>query len=89
MSEEEKEFINLEEFKEYCKKFDDNITKKWDFIKFKIVCSCGSDNIVILHTPKDTAMGSEYTGEYTTSESEFGVKCKRCGNAMVIRGFDD
>ena len=81
--------MNKDEFKDYCNKFDDNITNKFNTNKFKIVCQkCKSDKIALLFNGKEMAMGSEYTGAYTVADSNLVFKCIKCGNAMSIKDID-
>ena len=78
------EEMTLEQFREHCKKHDDNIitheeAKDNQFKKnFILVCKkCGSTKVELFG-----ANGVDY-GEYTGYQSgEVGFKCKNCGNAI-------
>lgn len=76
--------MNLEEFREYCKKNDKNVIKheemnqqKWAE-NFTIVCKkCGSQEIVFFGEA-----GTDY-GDYTGYQPGYnGFKCTSCGSAI-------
>jgi len=77
--------MSLSRFREYCQENDDNIVDKWDVKKFRIECSnCSSKDTFITFRDKETSMGSEYTGAWTSTQARILVKCKPCGNAMAM-----
>jgi len=77
--------MNRKEFKKYCEEFDENITDNLDSSKFKVACSkCGSKEVSILYNGKEMAMGSEYTGAYTSQNFNLVFKCIECGNAVSL-----
>lgn len=81
--------MNKDEFNEYIKKNDDNITtvkdifKNKEFKNFKVFCKkCGSGKIII-STNFAYMEGSEYTGIYGENV-DLLIKCKDCGNAEEL-----
>jgi hypothetical protein len=81
------EQLSVEEFLKKCESEDFNVVKEWDMKKFRIFCyKCSSDDIVTMFREESGAMGSEYTGYMKGFNHDNGmvVKCKSCGNAMII-----
>lgn len=75
------EEMTLNEFrKRYGNKF-----KKWEIIKFQIVCQkCGSLNVEFA---SNIAIGSGYYNEIE-KEGEIIIKCHDCGNTHEIGIYD-
>ena len=79
------EEMTQEEFKSYCKEFDDNLTNIINPTKFKILCQkCHSFDVSILYQGKEIACGSKYTGCWTDEYMNLVFKCRKCGNAIGI-----
>ena len=77
--------MTLEEFKEHCINFDDNIGKRLPPDKFLIECGkCGSNSVSVMLNGKEIGVGSEYTGVWTRTPMNLLFKCKVCGNAHGI-----
>ena len=79
-----KEITKEEFFKEYMSsdtRNNPNICYKWDFKKFKILCSkCGSDNV------ETDGFAESEGGYYGDHHLNFRVycKCHNCGNFMGL-----
>jgi len=76
--------MTLEEFREFVKKTDANITtvlgKKLDSKNFLICCKkCGSHQVEVQNDYRNSC-GSAYTGVWG-EETILLLKCKECGNA--------
>ncbi len=79
------EKMSLKEFKDYCLKFDDNLTSNIPKDRFEIKCKkCDSTNVHVLFNGKQMCEGSECTGIYTSTSEELVFKCVECGNAIGV-----
>ena len=77
--------MTLKRFKDYCNEFDDNISDKLTKDSFGIICKvCDSENIEIKLRDKVISSGSEYTGDWTSTDMGLLFKCCDCGNAIAI-----
>ena len=82
------ESMKLEEFQEFCRKFDENFKDK--IVNFEIMCKkCGSKKIHVLYDGKEMHEGSEYTGVYTGQDANLVFKCEDCGKADILIGEND
>ena len=79
--------MTLKQFREYCDAYDCNLSNVIPKSRFRIQCiKCGSLNVQILFNNKEISGGSEYTGDWTSQDSELVFKCIKCGNAIGIIG---
>ena len=77
--------MTLERFKDYCDEFDDNISDKLTEDSFSVRCKvCDSENVEIKLRDKVISGGSEYTGDWTSTDMGLLFKCRDCGNAIAI-----
>ena len=81
----DKKKMTLDEFRRYCNEFDDNISDKLTKDSFSVRCKvCDSENVEIKLRDKVISGGSEYTGDWTSTDMGLLFKCRDCGNAIAI-----
>ena len=83
--------MNIEEFKKYCEKFDDNIKTKWDYDKFEMKCKkCKSKDVIIVDNFEyDEGSGCPTCGYDSYTSGKMIVKCLDCGSAMQVLKASD
>ena len=85
------EKMSIKEFREYCKKSDNNIVKKFDKTRFELICKkCKSKNTFIINTLDiEVEGGCPTCGSWLEKEGAIIIKCGDCGNAITILNGED
>jgi DNA-directed RNA polymerase subunit RPC12/RpoP len=83
--------MNIEEFKKYAEKNDDNLVTKWNYNKFKFICQkCKSKNVKVVsdltHHEGDDCPTCGYDS-YNTGK--IIIKCLNCGQGMQVLNVED
>ena len=86
-----KDNMSLKDFKKYCAEKDTNITSKWNYESFKIVCQkCKSEDVVIVDDLKYNGGSNCPTcGFDGYNTGKIIIKCISCGNGMQIVDSED
>lgn len=87
----QKEQMNMKEFKKYCEEHDDNLVTKWDYDKFEIRCvKCNSTNVKIVDNVEYNEGASCPTCGYDSYTSgRIIIKCFNCGGGMQVLNMED
>ena len=83
--------MSVEDFKKYCNEKDVNITAKWNYESFKMICQkCKSQNVKVVDDLEfHEGSGCPTCGFDAYTTGKIIIKCLDCGNGMQVLSSED